>query len=89
MIYAQSLRNLINRHDCWVALALFKTTDVLLAEAGNFGKLFLSQAFPLPEMLDVSSDHLAHIHALKVSVLHTLSLSTIVCYTLTADTVRY
>jgi hypothetical protein len=45
----------------------------------------LSQAFPLPEMLDVSPDQLAHIHALMVSVLHTLSLSTIVCWRLAAE----
>jgi hypothetical protein len=39
--HAECRRQLIKRHDRRVAAALLQAADILLAEAGDFGKLLL------------------------------------------------
>jgi hypothetical protein len=65
MAYAQGDRQLIQRNDRGIAVALFEAADVLLAEARDLGELLLRQAFFLSKPPNVASDQPAHIHAQK------------------------
>ncbi len=63
MTDTQRGREFIKRHDGWIAAALFEPADVLLAETGNLGELFLGQTLFEPDPPDIVADRLAHIHA--------------------------
>jgi hypothetical protein len=56
MARAKSDGQFVKSDDCWVAAALLKSTDVLLAEARNLGKLLLRQTLFLSEPFNVLSD---------------------------------
>lgn len=79
MADTEGLCQFIKRDDGGVSFALLQPADVLLAEAGDLGKLLLRQAGLLPDPACISSDQLAHIHARMVSGSRALSLSTIIC----------
>ena len=63
MAHAKRQGQLIYGDDGGVPAAAFEAADVLLAETANLRELFLGQAFPFPETLDVPADQLAHVHA--------------------------
>lgn len=65
MANTERLRQLMYRHDCRVTAAIFETTNVLLAKAGDFAELFLRQAPFESKSLNVLSHKPAHIHAQK------------------------
>ena len=65
MAYAKGNGEFVQSDDRGIPLALFETTNVLLAEPGNIGELLLCQAPFLPEPPDVPPDQPAHIHAQK------------------------
>lgn len=56
-------RQLVEGDDRRIPAALFEAADILLAEAGDFGELFLCQPFPLSDPPNVLPDQLAHVHA--------------------------
>jgi hypothetical protein len=65
MANTQSLCQLVYRYYRWIATSVLKTTNVLLAEAGNIAELFLRQAFFQPDPLYILTHQSAHIHAQK------------------------
>lgn len=67
MTDTEGLCQFIKRDDGGVPFTLLQPADVLLAEAGDLGKLLLRQAGLLPDPACISSDQLAHIHARMVS----------------------
>ena len=67
MAHTERRRQLVERDDRRVAPALLQTADVLLAEAGEFGELFLRQALFMPDPTDIPPDQPAHVHAHEVS----------------------
>jgi len=68
MADAQCLRELVERHDCGVPLALLKAAEILLGEAGNLGDLLLGQAPLSTDTGEISPYELAHIHAEPVAI---------------------
>jgi hypothetical protein len=65
MAYAKGNGDFVKSDDRGVSVALFQTTNVLLAEPRNIGELLLCQALFLSEPPHVSPDQPAHIHAQK------------------------
>ena len=65
MTNTQSLCQLVYCHYRWIATSVLKTTNILLAEAGNVAELFLRQAFFQPDPPYVLTHQSAHIHAQK------------------------
>ena len=75
----QGASQLIEGHDRGIAAAAFQCAEILLAETGFFGELFLGQPGPSPDAFDVFPDQDAHVHARQINPLHSPSLSTLVC----------
>jgi hypothetical protein len=65
MAYAKCNGDFVKSDDRGVSMALFQTTNVLLAEPRNIGELLLRLPPFLPETPDVSPDQSAHVHAQK------------------------
>jgi hypothetical protein len=63
--YAKGNGEFVKSDDGRVSMALFQTTNVLLAEPTDTGELLLGQALFLPEAPNVPPDQPAHIHAQK------------------------
>lgn len=66
VVYAQCARKFKEGHYRWIPAALLQTTDVLLGEAGGFGKTLLGEAFFPPYPPEISADQLAHVHPRKL-----------------------
>jgi hypothetical protein len=66
VVYAQCARKFKEGHYRWIPAALLQTTDVLLGEAGGFGKALLGEAFFPPYPPEISADQLAHVHLRKL-----------------------
>lgn len=79
VINAECLRKLIECHDGGITPASLKSTEVLLAETGALFHPFLRQSFLLTKAGKIPANQFAHIHAQTDAILHTMSLSTIVC----------
>src|SRR6185312_13011386 len=72
----QSRRQFEYSNDGRITLSSLKSAYILLAEARHHRKLLLCQSFFGPDALYVFPDELPHIHAVQVTGLHNLSLST-------------
>ena len=76
MANAKSLGQLIQGHDSWIALTLFQSAQVLLAEARFGFDLFLGQALLAPDACEIAAYKLAHVHA------HCVPAYVLCCYQL-------
>lgn len=54
---------LMERDDGGISSPAFQATDILLAKAGDVGKLLLRQAFLLPDSPYIPPHQFAHVHA--------------------------
>jgi hypothetical protein len=64
--HTQCARQLKEGHDGRIASAPLQIADILLGEAGGFGKTLLGEAFFLPYPPEISADQFAHIHLRKL-----------------------
>lgn len=63
---AECARELKQRHDRWIAPASFEAADILLSKAGDLGKALLGKPLRFPQLSEVSTDQLAHVHVRKL-----------------------
>lgn len=75
----QRLGQLVDRDNGGIAATALKVAEILLTKARTLLHLLLCQAFFPTQAGEISTDQFPHIHAKTVAILHTLSLSTIVC----------
>ncbi len=78
MADAERLRQFVQSDHGGIASPVFETADILLAEAGNIGELFLCQRLQESNAPYIPSNQFAHVHARRIGGRRTLSLSTIV-----------
>ena len=79
MTYPKRIRQLIDCNDRRIALPLFQTTQILLAESGALSQGFLRQIFRCPDAGEVSADQPPHIHGPQTDGAQVIGLSTIIC----------
>lgn len=54
---------LVDRQNGWIASPVLEATQILLAEPGQQGELFLRQSLCPTQARKVSADQFAHVHA--------------------------
>lgn len=70
MAHPERLSDLEQRDHCGVAFSLLKTAQVLLAEAGLGGEVFLSHPGPLAQLRYVLTNEKSHIHLRRSAQWH-------------------
>jgi hypothetical protein len=77
--HTKSLRKCVQRQECRIGSPIFELADGLLGQAGDLRKCLLRPVLFAPELLHISPQQLAQIHAARLAGYGNRFLSCIIC----------